>query len=279
MYFCTMFSGRSYIILLVITVLTGFSSCSGYEKLLKSTDYKFKYDKAVEYFDNEEYTRAVGLFDQMVNVYRGTTKADTVYNYQANCYLKQRDYTLAGYHFKNLADNYRNSVFAENADFMTAYCFYKLSPRPSLDQESSIKAITAFQLYLIKYPGSQKKTEAQDFIAELRNKLVQKSYLSAKLYYDIENYQSSIIALQNSLEEYPESEHREELMFLLLKSDYLLAVNSVPEKQAERYQETIDQYYSFVGEFTESQYRKEADRIYQDSLTKTGGTDILSEQE
>ena len=274
-----MFSGRSHIILLVIIVLTGFSSCSGYEKLLKSTDYRLKYDKAVEYFDNEEYTRAAGLFDQIVNVYRGTTKADTVYDYQAKCYLHQRDYTLAGYHFKNLSDNYPNSVFAENADFMTAYCYYKLSPRPSLDQANTIKAITAFQLFLIKYPGSERKAEAQDYVAELRNKLVQKSYLSARLYYDVEEYQSAIIALQNSLEDYPESEHREELMFLLLKSDYLLAVNSVTEKQAERFQETVDEYYSFVGEFAESPYRKEADRMYQDSLKRIGGTDMLSEQE
>ena len=219
------------------------------------------------------------MFDQIINVYRGTTKADTVYNYQANCSLKQRDYTLAGYYFKNLADNYPNSVFAENADFMTAYCHYMLSPKPSLDQENTMKAITAFQLYMIKYPGSERKSEAQAYISELRDKLVQKSFLSAKLYYDVEEYQSSIIALQNSLEEYPESEDREELMFLLLKSDYLLAVNSVAEKQAERFQQTVDEYYSFVGEFADSQYRKEADRMYHDALRRIGGTDMLSEQE
>jgi outer membrane protein assembly factor BamD len=277
-YFCTMFSGRAYIILLVFTALLGFSACSGYEKLLKSTDYRLKYDKAVEYYENEEYARASGLLEQCVNVFRGTTKADTVFYYHARCYLAMRDYTVAGYTFKGLAENYPSSAFAEEADFMTAFCNYKLSPRPELDQENTNKAITAFQLFLIKSPGSDRRKEAAQYIAELRNKLIQKSYLSGKLYYDLGEYRASIIALENSLEEYPDTEHREELMFLLLKSNFLLAENSVPAKQAERYQNTVDEYYSFVGEFGESSFRKEADRMYQDALGRIGGSELVSEE-
>ena len=146
MYFCTMFSARINIILLVFIALTAFPSCSGYEKLMKSTDYALKYDKAVEYYENEEFARAIGLLDQIVTVYKGTTKADTVYYYQAKCYYNQRDYTLAGYHFSNLAENYPRSTFAEESDFMSADCFYRLSPKPELDQESTVKAITAFRV-------------------------------------------------------------------------------------------------------------------------------------
>ncbi len=273
-----MFYARTNIILLVIIALTGFSSCTGYEKLLKSTDYQLKYDKAIEYYNDQEYVRAATLIDQIVNVFRGTTRADTVYYYQAQCYFMQGDYTLAGYHFGNLARNYPGSVYAEESNFMTAYCYYNLSPRPSLDQENTVKAINAFQLYLIRYPDSERRQETQEYIAELRNKLIEKSYLNGKLYYDLGEYKSSIIALQNSLEEFPDTKHREELMYLLLKSNYLLAVNSIIEKQAERYQNTVDEYYSFVGEFPDSKYRKEADGMYDDSLQQIGGTDLLGEQ-
>ncbi len=273
-----MFFSRAYIILLIITGLVLISGCGGYEKLLKSTDYALKYDKAVEYFEDEEYVRAATLFDQIASVYRGTTKADTVYYYQAKSYYMQRDYILAGHHFGNLAGNYPNSVFREEAEFMVAYCFYKLSPKPSLDQENTEKAIAAFQLFQIQNPGSKRTTEAQKYIEELRNKLVQKSYLNGKLYFDLGDYKASIIALQNSLNDFPDTEHREELMFLLLKSHFLLAENSIPQKQIERYQATVDEYYSFVGEFPESPYRREADRIYDESLGKIGSRDMLSEQ-
>jgi outer membrane protein assembly factor BamD len=112
----------------------------------------------------------------------------------------------------------------------------------------------------------------------MRNKLVEKSYMSGKLYYNLGDYKASIIALQNSLNDFPETEHREELVFLLLKSNFLLAENSIVQKQMERYQATVDEYYSFVGEFPESKFRREADRIYDAALGKIGETDMLSDE-
>jgi hypothetical protein len=93
-----MFFNRNHIILLVVTGLVLISGCSGYEKLLKSSDYRMKFDKAMEYYDNEEYVKASTLFDQISAVYRGTTKADTVFYYQAKSYFNQRDYILSGQH-------------------------------------------------------------------------------------------------------------------------------------------------------------------------------------
>ncbi len=136
-----MFLSRNSVIFLISTVLLLISSCGGYEKLLKSSDYAMKYDKAVDYYENEEYVRAGTLFDQIASIYRGTTKADTVYYYQARSYYMQRDYILAGHHFNNLATNYPNSTYREESEFMVAYCYYKLTPKPSLDQESTEKAI------------------------------------------------------------------------------------------------------------------------------------------
>jgi outer membrane protein assembly factor BamD len=273
-----MFFNRNHIILLVVTVLLVFSGCSGYEKLLKSADYRLKFTKAMEYYDAEEFVRAGTLFDQISAVYRGTTKADTVFYYQAKSYFNQRDYILSGHHFRNLASNFPNSVYAEESDYMVAYCFFKQSPKPSLDQESSVQAVNYFQLFMIKYPNSERNAEARVYIDEMRNKLVQKSYLSAKLYYNLEEYKASIIALQNSLSEFPNTEHREELMFLLLRSNFLLAENSIVTRQVERYQDAVDEYYSFVGEFPESNYRQQADRIYDDALKNIPDENILSGQ-
>ena len=273
-----MFFNRNHIILLVVTVLVVFSGCSGYEKLLKSSDYRLKFTKAMEYYENEEYVRAGTLFDQISTVYRGTTKADTVFYYQAKSYFNQRDYILSGHHFKNLAFNFPNSVYAEESDYMVAYCYYKLSPKPSLDQENSVQAINYFKLFMIKYPTSDRNDMAKLYIDEMRNKLVQKSYLSAILYYNLEDYRASIIALQNSLSEFPDTEHREELMFLLLRSNFLLAENSISARQVERYQDAVDEYYSFVGEFPESKYRQQADRIYDASLKEIPNENILSGQ-
>ncbi|MEA3461157.1 MAG: outer membrane protein assembly factor BamD, partial [Bacteroidota bacterium] len=75
----------------------------------------------------------------------------------------------------------------------------------------------------------------------------------------------AILALRNSLIDYPDTRYREELLFLILKSSYLLADGSVPSKQRERYQATVDEYYSFIGEFPEGPHTREANRMYEAS--------------
>ena len=99
----------------------------------------------------------------------------------------------------------------------------------------------------------------------MSDKLVEKSYISAKLYYDLGYYKSAILALRNSLIEYPETRFREELMFLILKSSYLLADKSIPSKQKERFQAAVDEYYSFIGEFPDGPHSREAEKIYENS--------------
>lgn len=276
------FRGMKYFLKLyiagVIVVLV--VSCSGYEKVLKSSDYDLKYKEALRYYTKAkpDYTRAANLFDQVAPVMRGTPQADTVYYYQAMSYYYQRDYILAGHYFRMFTRIYGASPFVEHAEFMGAYCYYMQSPRPSLDQTNSVQAIQAFQLYLIKYSDSERAKEVEGYMNELMNKLVEKSYMSAKLYYDLEDYKASIVALNNSLVKYPETKYREEIMFMIVKSSYMLAFNSVRSKQKERYQDTIDEYYSFASEYPESKFMREAKRFYKNS-TEFIGDDIETDDE
>jgi len=249
-------------ILAVLAVLM-LAGCGEYEKLLKSRDIQLKYDKGLEYYEAGEYVRAATLFDQVANIYRGTIRADTVKYYQAKSYYGQRDYMMAGHYFSELSTTYPNSAFLEEADFMTAYCYYKMSPRPELDQEYTHKAITAMQMFMVRYPASDRLDECRQIITEMSDKLVEKSYISARLYYDLGYYNSAILALRNSLMQYPDTKYREELLFLILKSSYLLADNSVPAKQRERFQAAVDEYYSFIGEFPDGPYTREARKIFE----------------
>jgi outer membrane protein assembly factor BamD len=240
-----------------------FTSCGDYNKILKSSDYEFKYKKAVEYYEDGEYVKAGTLFSELVNIYRGTTRADKVYYYYAKSMIGQKDYLMAGHYFKTLLDEFPASDYAEEAQFMTGYCAYLLSPKARLDQSVTHQAIDALQLYLNLYPFSDRVTEANRLIDELRNKLVYKSYLNAKLYYDLDNYKASVVALTNSLKDYPDSRYREELMYMLLKSKYLLAMGSVKEKQEQRLSNALDEYFSFVDEYPDSKYKKEVEKFHE----------------
>jgi outer membrane protein assembly factor BamD len=260
-----MFKNRLVFGVLFLAAAVILAGCGEYEKLLKSRDFQMKYERAVEYYEEGEYARAGTLFDQVANIFRGTTKADTVKYYQAKSYYGQRDYMMAGYYFSELSQTYASSVYMEEADFMVGYCFYKRSPRPELDQETTYQAITYMQMFMAKHPTSERVSEAQAIITEMSDKLVEKSFISARLYFDLGYYKSAILALRNSLIEYPDTRFREELMFLILKSSYLLADRSIPSLQRERFQATVDEYLSFIGEFPEGTHTREANRMYEAS--------------
>jgi outer membrane protein assembly factor BamD len=253
---------RVALVSLVVAILFG---CQGYEKVLKSNDYRKKYHEAMRYYKKGDFTRSSALFDQCAPVFRGTNQSDTIFFYQAMSYFKQNDYILSGHYFRTFAQTYGGSPFAEESAYMEAFCYYLTSPRPELDQTNTIDALQAIQLFLIKYPNSTHAEECKGYIDELRNKLVEKSYLSAKLYFDLDDYKAAIVALNNSLIQYPDSKYREIILFMLVKSSYKFASKSIINKQKERFQQTVDEYYSFVAEFPNSKYLKEAKQYYDES--------------
>jgi outer membrane protein assembly factor BamD len=248
-------------IVLIALLIT--AACGDYNKILKSTDYEFKYKKAVEYYEDGEYTKAGGLFEELVSIYRGTSRADEIYYFYAKSLMGQKDYLMTNHYFKNLLKEFPGSKHFEEAQFMVGYCSYLLSPKPRLDQSITREAIESLQLYINLFPYSDRVDEANRLIDELQSKLVYKSYLNAKLYYDLENYKAASIAINNSLKEFSDTEYREELMYMLLKSKYLLAINSIEEKKEERLSSALDEYFSFVDEFPESDYIKEVNKFYE----------------
>ena len=85
-------------------------------------------------------------------------------------------------------------------------------------------------------------------------------------YYKMEKYKAAHTAFQNLLRDYPDSQHAEYVMFLIVKSDYYYALNSVPNKQEERYESAINSYKTFTNKYTSSQYQNEAQNIYEASV-------------
>jgi outer membrane protein assembly factor BamD len=260
-----MFKKGVYNALLAVSLILLVSSCSEYQKILKSSDYDLKYEKAMEYYDDEDYIRASSLLEELLAVYRGTETAEEVYYRYAYTYYYQRDYIMAGYYFRQFVTQFPASKYADECAFMNAYCYYKSSPAPSLDQTNTLKALDELQIFINRHPSSPRIEECNNLIDELNDKLVEKSFNGAKLYYDLGEYKASITALNNSLQEYPDTKYREELLYLILRSSFELARNSVPEKMRERYENTTEAYYKLVDEFPESEHLKEAERIFEEA--------------
>lgn len=254
---------RAITLILSLFLLAG---CSEYSKVLKSSDVEYKYAKAQEYYEKGQYSKALSLFDELGTLFRGSSRSEEVQFYIANCHYELKDYYFANYYFKNFARTYPASPKAETAQFRSAYCSYLNSPKSSLDQTETEQAIEEFQLFLNRYPHTQLKDSTNAMINELRSKLEKKAFDNAKLYYLTEDYKSATVALKNLLRDFPESPHREEIDFLIVKSSYLYAINSIDSRKEERLTQTIENYHRFVDAHQNSKYIKNAESYYADAI-------------
>jgi len=229
-----------------------------------------KYQEAVKLYEKGKYSKALILFDDLAIKYRGRPEAEDLFYLIANTNYKLGDYTSARFHFKNFANTYPGSPRAEECRFMSAYCYYVESPRSSLDQENTRKAIDELQLFVNYHPDSKKAEEAGVLIQDLRDKLEKKAFNNAKLYYNMgtpDDYRAAVIAFENVLKQYPDTKYAEEIEYLIVKSQYQYADHSSPFKQESRFNDAIDYYNSFMNNFPESKYEGELNSL-KDSADK-----------
>lgn len=242
------------------------SSCGEYQKAQKSTDLNYKFDYAKRAFEAKKYTQAASILKDCVTLFKGSDKAEESLYLLAMSHYENKDYVSSGAYFQTYYSRYPKGKYAEPARFFCGYGYYLDSPEAQLDQSGTLKAIEELQAFLEYYPRSEKVSIAQNAIFELQDKLTLKELQNAQLYYNLgtylgNNYQSAIIVAQNAIKTYPYSKYKEDLEMLILKSRYQEADLSVDQRKADRFREVIDEYYNFINNYPESNYRQEADNI------------------
>ena len=243
------------------------SACSDYNKILKSDNVDKKYQAALEYFEKKDYYRAGVLLEEVRPVLAGRVEAEKVAFLYAYTQYYERLYLTSAELFRNFFETYGRSPFAEESLFMHTKSLYYDSPDFNLDQSSTQTAIVSIQEFLNRYPESKYKEEASKMYDELASKLERKAFESAKLYSQMRYYQAGVTAFTTFQREYPSSNYNEEAAYLKIVSQFSLAEESVPEKQRERYFDTIGFYQAFVDKYPKSKYLRNAEAIY-DKSTK-----------
>jgi outer membrane protein assembly factor BamD len=146
---------------------------------------------------------------------------------------------------------------------MYAYCYYLESPRYSLDQTDTKNAIKELQFFINKYPESTRKEECNNLISKLRGKLEQKYYEISKQYFFLDDYSAAVTSFENVLKDFPDTRYREELMYLIVKTNFIYAAKSIDKKKTERFRSTLDSYNKFISYYpANSKYNKEVEGYY-----------------
>lgn len=252
-----------FIFLISITI---FSSCSSYDKVLKSSNLEDKYRMANELYESGDFVRSNKLFEQVQSAYRGKPQAERITFLLAESNYAMGDYLLASYYYGRFVKSYPESSKLDEASYKKAYCYYLDSPRYSLDQENTTKAIAEMQKYVNRFPNSSNFDRANEIIRELSLKLEKKDYFIAMQYMKLEHYKSADIAFGNFISQYPDSKYREEVFYQKFISLYLYASNSFLVKQKERYIDAKTAFLLLKKRYPNSHYIEKAAKYYQKTL-------------
>jgi outer membrane protein assembly factor BamD len=259
-------SKKIHIFFAVILIAIVASSCSNFNRILKSTNLEEKYKAAEAYYLKGDYYHAQQLFEELITYYRGTDKAEKIYYYYSYCFYGLEDFTTAAYYFKNFAATYPNSKYARETQYMSAYCTTLDSPNYTLDQASTLTGIKELQLFIDMYPKSDTVVICNKLIDDLRFKLEQKEFEVSKLYYKCQDYKAAVVSFKNTINDFPETKFREECLYYVLKAGYYYAENSIQSKKEERYKAAVLAYDALVEAYPQSKYLREAETINKNSL-------------
>ena len=221
---------------------------------------------AKKYYDEKEYFKALPILDELQTLFKGTEKAEEVDYLLAYTHYGLGANMLASYYFKLFSLSCPSSKHKEELSYMAAYCYYLESPKASLDKTNTIKAIQELQIFIDKYPESSRVEQCNQLIDVLTQKIHDKVYNNAKLYYDTEDYKAAITALNNLVLDYPTIDHQSKIQFLILDANFRLASNSVSHKKEERLNNTIASYFHYKSNFPEDENMKEAQNIYDKTI-------------
>ncbi|PTM01473.1 MAG: outer membrane protein assembly factor BamD, partial [Bacteroidetes bacterium] len=233
----------------ITVVIIAFSSCSEYQKALKSEDIAKKFQMGTDLYDAGKFNKANGLFVQIVPKYRGKPQAEKLMYMYSKTFYETRDYYTSNYQMERFVSAYPESEKVQEIAFLGAKSYYHLSPVYSKEQKETVDALNKLQEFINSYPDSEYLVEANALVKELDFKLEKKAYEIAKGYNKTgpysRDYQAAISAFDNFIIDFPGTSFKEDAMFYRLDSAYKMAINSVEWKKEQRINDAITYYKSF----------------------------------
>jgi len=216
---------------------------------ITSPEERFARAKAM--YDKGDYLEAINEFTVMTLQNQGSTFAPDAQYYLGECRFARGEYELAAFEYSVVKRAYPASPRVPDAQYRLALCYYNKSPKFSLDQQYTRKAIDEFQSFLEYYPAHAMAADADAKIKELNLRLAKKQYETGELYSRMEYYRAAIMSFDAVIEKYHDTEFAP--LASLSKADLLISRN--------RYAEARTEVTRFIERYPNSVLRSRADDI------------------
>jgi outer membrane protein assembly factor BamD len=213
---------------------------------------RFKY--AMDLYNSGDYLESIDEFEAIILQFPGNDIVDNAQFYLANARFNRKEYILGASEFSRLIKGMPASPFVPDAQYMLAECYYMLSPYYALDQRYTKKAIEEFQSFIDFFPTDKRVEEAEKKIAEMNDKLAQKTFHSAQIYERMGYYNAAAFYYNIVLEVYHDTQFAPKASYNRIQALLEKGRIADAEKEVDNFLEKFpnDENYDEVQQLKES---------------------------
>ena len=170
------------------------------------------------YADND-IVDAIELLKAYTSSSSGAADVDEAIYLLGQCYLKNRDWTLAASEFEHVVRDYPESDSSASASFRLGEAYYGQSRQEDFDQEYTLKALDQWQTYMRSFQGHWLNPEAEKRILQARTRLANKLADNGTLYMKLHLYEPARFYFRQVVQDYSDTSAIQEAEFGMAMCD------------------------------------------------------------
>ncbi|HEX8390983.1 MAG TPA: outer membrane protein assembly factor BamD [Longimicrobium sp.] len=163
------------------------------------------YAQGMQAYQARRYGRAAELLGQFVTATGSDVRLKPALMAMARSHMETGEFVTAGSEFLRVATEFPSDPEAVEARFGLCDAYHRLSPRPQLDQDYTVAAISYCESFAGLYPGEASARQATEWVGEMREKLATKSYQNGFFYFRRGLYDAGLVYFNEVLEQHPRS--------------------------------------------------------------------------
>ncbi|CAN5830914.1 hypothetical protein BH23GEM7_BH23GEM7_03320 [soil metagenome] len=199
------FSVRYRRFLLALAGLALLSGCGTRQPRLAQLGPDALYEQGMAAYEARRHARAIELLERFAQQHLGDERMPQARITLGRSYMARREYVTAASEFQRLVTDYPTHPLAPEARFGICESYVRLSPRPVLDQEYTLAAVTHCESVANLYPNTPQGEQARQYVAEGRSRLARKAYDNGMFYFRRRAFDAAVIYFTTVVEQYPDT--------------------------------------------------------------------------
>ncbi len=179
---------------------------------------KERYEKAEAKFKDGKFGRVKEPLEEILTICAGTGYMEQAQFLLAESHFNLEEWIEARGEYASFVLNFPGSPYIETAEFRKAICSFNMEYHVARDETNTNVAMKDFERYISNYPESPLIDSVNYYRGLLTERLAEREYQTALLYYKMDHPQATVIYLKEFLEVFPFSKRRSEAYFLIALS-------------------------------------------------------------